>query len=420
MSAERAKLSRRTERLMTISLLLIPLALLLAVEGLLALKFRREYASSSLEGQGAFRMIAATYRGYQNNPNYIRKHDGVTYRYNNLSFREEEDLGDKAPNEFRVFFLGGSAAYGERSNEGGQFQLISGQKTYPSSETIAAHLERELARELPERDVNVINAAVVGYRVNNDFLTYLELLRHLEPDLLVAMDGHNEVYANVNPFSPAVARTPQELIGPLTRWLRQHSYLAFYGGQLFRESALFNRLTGRLVPELSAEELAMMDAAAIRAENATAARDHEVEAGAIDQIMMVYELFFTATRLDGVPILFTMQPVLALDQTKVLTARESDLLKYLRHTKWPDKYPMLKLDRALAERARRGDGFHYLSLLGVFSDFESDAYTDYCHITPTGNQHIARKLAQVILTTPELRATSQRTRTPAPGPRDRP
>jgi hypothetical protein len=50
---------------------------------------------------------------------YVRHRDGVTYRYNNLGFREEADLGAKEPGEFRAFFMGGSAVYGGRASEKG-------------------------------------------------------------------------------------------------------------------------------------------------------------------------------------------------------------------------------------------------------------------------------------------------------------
>jgi hypothetical protein len=384
------------------------------VEALLALKFRVDYANTTLEVQGRYRFLPSPYRSYKNNPGYVRHYDGVTYRYNNYGFREDEDmdLSTKEPDEFRVFFLGGSAAYGGRAREFGQYQLISGQKTYLSSQTISAYLEDELARALPERKVRVINGAVNNYRIHNVYLTYLELLRTLSPDLLITMDGWNEIWNLENPYSDPVLDPSERGGGGLAVWLRQHSYTLFYLGNAFRESYLFARLSRNFLVELTDDDFARMDVAEIRRgfEQRTATAEPREEA-LRGGLLHVYESFWHATRLDGVPILFTIQPVLTLDRVKPLTPREEKLLKYLWHL--DSHHPQIVyLAARLRERASRDPEFHFLSLLDVLRDFPGDAYTDYCHLTPAANRHLAARLAEYVLSVPDWTAP----RSGVPGP----
>lgn len=255
------------DRAFKIVAVLFPLLVYGGLELALKSKFSPEYGGSPLEVQGRFRFVRSPYRHYQNNPGFIRQRDGVTYRYNNYGFRNEEDVLDKEAGEFRVFVLGGSMAYGERASERGQYQLISGQKTYTSDETISAYLERELAQRMPGRRVKVWNAAVVSYRIHHNYMTYLETIRSLEPDLLVSIDGQNEVWSGDNPLSAGVANHGALAVsGGLVTWLRQHSYTLFYAGAAVSESDFFAKMRGRMIQELDAESLARMDLEAIRAD----------------------------------------------------------------------------------------------------------------------------------------------------------
>ena len=376
-------------------LLASPVLLYGISELILARKFGREYPGTTLEVQGAYRFRDAVYRGYRNNPNYVRRYDGVVYRYNNYGFRDERDVGAKKPNEYRVFFLGGSAAYGERAAEKGQYQLISQQTTYDSTQTISAYLEQDLQRLLPDKIVRVYNAAVVSYRIHHGFLTYLEQLRSLEPDLLVTMDGQNEDFLTTNPFWPQKSHLPKLGGGAFGRFLRGHSYTAFYLGLIARQSAAFDRLTGRYVRELSPEQLASMDAAEIRRLYREEASRCVVTDAVVDGVFKVYELFDLAARQDGVPIIFATQPILALDATKPLTAIEKDLLKYVRFKHY-GMCGVAKLDERLRKHAKENPDFRFVSLRDVFADFKGEAYTDYCHLRPAANAYVAERLSKVI------------------------
>lgn len=92
------------------------------------------------------------------------------------SFNQQEFPLDKSSDEFRVFVLGGSSAYG-----------------FPWGARLAfsSVLERALQASLPERDVHVVNVAAMSYGSHRLRILTHELLEY-SPDLLLLYTGHNE------------------------------------------------------------------------------------------------------------------------------------------------------------------------------------------------------------------------------------
>lgn len=92
---------------------------------------------------------------------------------NNAGVRDDEDIGPKAAHEKRIVVLGDSL-------------VLSVQVEF--SETFTEHLERRLNAMVPAGDdtrFRVINAGVQGYGPVEEWLFYREVLRHLEPDLVL-------------------------------------------------------------------------------------------------------------------------------------------------------------------------------------------------------------------------------------------
>jgi len=60
-------------------------------------------------------------------------------------------------------------------------------------------------------------------------------------------------------------------------------------------------------------------------------------------------------------------------------------------------YGVAKLADRLRARADSDDSFHMLDMLGIFADFPGEAYTDYCHLTPEANAHVAQKITDYLM-----------------------
>lgn len=94
----------------------------------------------------------------------------------------------KAPNTFRVFVLGSSAAMGDPE----------------ASFSFARLLEFKLRTTVPDLHIEVINAAVTA--INSNLVRDIaEDCAKLEPDIFIVYEGHNEV---IGPFGPAGVFAP--------------------------------------------------------------------------------------------------------------------------------------------------------------------------------------------------------------------
>lgn len=123
----------------------------------------------------------------------------------------------KTPEVFRVLAVGGSTTF----------------DSYVSTDSAAwpARLEHWLTALAPERRVEVINAGVPGYSIEQDLIRLQTELFTYQPDLIIFYQGHNDLFGNLKASlvtrpGPGGQR-PSEVqpIAPWTRWLEQHSLL---------------------------------------------------------------------------------------------------------------------------------------------------------------------------------------------------
>jgi lysophospholipase L1-like esterase len=105
-------------------------------------------------------------------------------RHNALGFRGPEFAPAKTPGRLRVVCMGESSTYGSG---------VADDETYP------ARLQGHLARLLAPRDVEVINAGVLGYTSAENVLHGLFDVAPLAPDLVVYYYTHNDAHARRMP-----------------------------------------------------------------------------------------------------------------------------------------------------------------------------------------------------------------------------
>jgi hypothetical protein len=101
-----------------------------------------------------------------------------------------------------------------------------------------------------------------------------------------------------------------------------------------------------------------------------------------------------------VPV-FTLQPELVFQQSKVLTPLERQIYQELDQ-EWQVNFVEYK-NRArpfVTERARRAaeeSGALFFDLTDIFGGMQDDVYTDYCHLTPMGNRRVGEYLGEQLL-----------------------
>ena len=120
---------------------------------------------------------------------------GNRYEYaNNAGFRDPRPISLKKPDdEFRIFLTGGSTAFGLGAT--GEAAPLTNFYYIEHRETISHVLENILnaTAPIPGKKIRVYNTAVWGYAYQHLLLRYVTKLRQYKPDLVVSLDGANEL-----------------------------------------------------------------------------------------------------------------------------------------------------------------------------------------------------------------------------------
>jgi len=155
--------------------------------------------------------------------------------FNSYGFRGPEFSTNKLEDTFRIFVVGGSAAFGSGTLDNQTFPHYL-QETYDN-----ANLDFK---------VEVINAAKPGHWSSNEVVLIKNRILDLEPDLLIVYDGWNDlrnyVHAGISNASPTLWKNRwmeicelgnqqdfdiiislQPIIGTGKKILTQHEYLQF-------------------------------------------------------------------------------------------------------------------------------------------------------------------------------------------------
>jgi lysophospholipase L1-like esterase len=394
--------------LRTVGFLFYNCAILCAVFGAAefaarTIQFRR-FGSNSQQPEA----LRDRWTAIRNNPAYGRP--GVVH--NAQGFRRAENVEVVKPvNTVRIFLLGGSVTYGGES----LYPEIESRAGPGNDETIDYYLERQLNGEFPAKRWQVINAGVKGYLLNQDLALLLSTVLRYQPDYVISLDGVNDLSSILRapPFydpylQPELIQDFNRLANPSSlaslrampaAWLRNNSVL-FYSMQNWlsnrsRQRGRAARARGSTAPSpLQFSDLTSQDQ-----------EQYRISAVQIESLLRPVRLMHAVLAEEGIEGLFVLQPEIILSH-KPWIGNEQRLLEYHRkmesrvfvygfETLYPELGYLLRADA-------RERGYSFLDLTKIFDGQAIQSYTDYCHLTPTGNRLIADRLLT------ELKATFQR------------
>ena len=119
------------------------------------------------------------YLNYFPTPNYKL---GLTY-HNSLGYRDREFSLVKPPGVFRIVALGGSTTYTSRVED--------------NEKTFTAQLEKVLVQKYGYKNVEAINAGVVGYSSWESLINLEFRVLDVDPDLIIVYHATNDVQARL-------------------------------------------------------------------------------------------------------------------------------------------------------------------------------------------------------------------------------
>ena len=328
-----------------------------------------------------------SYRVYEHVPGF-REGDGVKdwIIVNNQGFRREADVPREKPDDtFRAFFLGGSAAAG-----------VSSAAPYPiehvyMDETIDAHLEALLEKEFPDKKIEIINAAVTGYKVFQHTAYLLSELLDYDPDLVIFMDGANDHYRH-NPhlnmygdfkYQFWKSRLQNPSLGGLFDYFA--NYLANY-------SALFR---GYVAWSLQHDAIAIANSPP---HNYTASSDQEVIDGyhavAPKEYLRSIQTNLDILKRHDIEAVLALQPSLPLRNEELLSPVEASFYRGVGNAAL--LYPLIVED--LDEVAQRNQ-VEWVDLVPPFNDpkyAKQQLLIDYVHVNGAGGKVIAESLLPLV------------------------
>ncbi len=349
----------------------------------------REQASILFDRWSAFRI----------SPNFDRT--GV--HHNAQGFRRDQDVAvEKPANTERIFLIGGSVAYGAES----VYPEIAKPVQVGNHETIDYYLEQRLNAARPEKHWEVINAAVSGFTLNEDLARILAVLLHYRPDAVILLDGVNDLSQLIKGgphYDPYAAAPLGEEFDDLTNPHGARALGFMLSTWLSRNSVMFRILDDRARRRANLHYRQDRDhgpvPAGLRLSDLTAEERerYRIIEDQIDVYRHMVRQIHRILSLDGIEDIFLLQPTLRVSK-KALMGPEPRLAEYDRRVAGRvEMYAYENLYPVIAKQLSTDDaGYTFVDLTGVFDGMNVQTFTDYCHLTPAGNQAIAERVFQAI------------------------
>jgi lysophospholipase L1-like esterase len=204
----------RSTRLLLLALPTVLVAATLCGVGEIVVRYRERHRTT-VPGT----MPSLYYRQIPLGQALVRNYDYYGWAHTNAQgFRGARPVTTtRSPGTVRIMAVGGSTTF--------DTEVSADSAAWP------ARLERILNDLLPGRIVEVINAGVAGYGMEDDLIRLETELYKYHPDLIILYQGHNDLYSGLKRAAgfddlPDPQRPGQvPAVTPWVRWLEVHSLL---------------------------------------------------------------------------------------------------------------------------------------------------------------------------------------------------
>ncbi|MFZ5864468.1 MAG: discoidin domain-containing protein [Thermodesulfobacteriota bacterium] len=345
--------------------------------------------------------------GYEPTPGFASIRNtrlGNAYEYiNEQSFKDFEEVPlEKPEDEYRVFVTGGSVVFGRGpvppTDAVADYYEVTYRWTIPHIIEQLLNADPRIREKIGGKHVRVINAGIAGHVIHHNLLRYLGKIRLYKPDLIISLDGANEVHTVARPLQDwnyftegpyyAVISDLLDLSGSglanyLALWLKRNSYffawLAMRKGEapgILIENVGFSALPRDPTPE----EMAVLD------------RN-------IDQVTDTLAIYHRVLDTDRVPHVFALQPMLR-NCKKKLTPIETEIERVTGMQKIGFYYAEDTYNRLVKRAKERGRdaGLDVMDLTAIFDPVNEWVFTDWCHLTNGANYILAKELTNQVKT----------------------
>lgn len=305
----------------------------------------------------------------------------------------------------RIFLMGGSTAISS-----GQTDIYSGPHKYPWGvyayrHSIAGQLRDFLQGQKPGTRVQVVTAAAFGRRMHQSFVEYLATISRFSPDVIITLDGMNDLGSLVTgtPWADAETELPQYI----DLWCNH------YRRPVWRNTSTEYVLSRgmRRLGWLDLHQSATSQTSTPLDDSEEAYRQHRDSfIVASETYLRTLRHFQAAVNSDGAAFVSALQPMLhrrgankglstleqkfdALSLAEVVPAREKGLTHLVNRYFFDDYLSHVIAAQIDGSRAVAVDCNQEITTIGGDIEF----YTDYCHLTHEGNRMTAEILGRACL-----------------------
>ncbi len=343
--------------------------------------------------------------GYEPTPGFCAVRNtklGNSYEYiNEESFKDFDDVPiEKPADEFRILVTGGSVIYGRGpvppADTVADFYEVTYRWTIPHLIEKILNSDPRVREKIGGKTIRVINAGVPGYVYQNNLMRYLAKLRLFQPDMVIALDGANEVHTVARPLrdwnyftegpyfevvTDVMDMSRKGLMNYITLWLKRNTYfftwLAMKEGEgpgILMENRGFAAHAQDPTPEMIAY------------------RDRNI--GQVADVMAIYH---KTLETDRVPHVFAMQPMFR-NSKKVRTPMEQRIEQVTGMQKIGFYDAAETYDVLVQKVKKRGEeiGFEVVDLTKIYDSVNDWVFTDWCHLTNGANFILAKELANQV------------------------
>jgi hypothetical protein len=329
---------------------------------------------------------------------------GNSYEYiNEQSFKDFEDVPlEKPDNEYRVFVTGGSVVYGRGpvppADAVCDYYEVTFRWNIPHIMEMLMNADPDIKAKIGNKHVRVINAGVAGFVYQNNLMRYLAKLRLYKPDMVVALDGANEVHTVARPLrdwnyftegpyfevvTDIMDMSRRGMVNFATLWLKRNTYfftwLAAQKGEgpgVLMENRGFSAHPQDATPEM------------IQMRNRN-----------IEQVADVAAIYHKVLETDGVAHVLALQPMFR-NCKKKRTPIEQKIesvtgMEKIGFYDAKDTYNKL-VDQVKKRNAEIG--FQVADLTTIFDTTNEWVFTDWCHLTNGANFVLAKALVNEVKT----------------------
>ncbi|MBF0399727.1 MAG: hypothetical protein HQL90_03050 [Magnetococcales bacterium] len=314
----------------------------------------------------------------------------------------------KPPGVTRIFLMGGSAVFGI-----GQFPPFASVHSYHRGVlsfalSPAGQLERYLRAQRPDLQFEVINAAASDRMLHQSMIYYLETLSRFSPDMVVSMDGYNDLF-----FGMMSGRPYAQMEAKLENYIDLLNRARSYQPNLVR---LLNIGYSKYVYPYVEEDLKkqFFFKGDFEQEKYSFAAYKQVEGAFIhssQRFLQILDHFMAVLKSDKVDFIFTLQPILYRQVNKQWSTIEDRMRRTIfgvgpnMTPELIDRYIVMSryffdqyLSRASQQRVEK-NGFGFMDLNQGVTHLKSDfeLYIDYCHFTVPGSKVVAELVGQEVL-----------------------